>query len=975
MFNSLKVLLLLALMGFVSVVSAENSNDLANGIKNRITGIVLDKSTGDPLPGANVMIKGTTVGVAANLKGEFSLPKMPQGTYTLTVRFVGYEEKETVVELKDHSIYVEIALEVVVLEGQEVKVTAQAKGQMDAINQMVNSNKITNVVSSDRLNEIPDANAAESIGRLPGVAIQRNGGEASEVIIRGLQSGYTTVSVDGIRMASTSENRGVGITSISPSMLDGIELAKAITPDMDGDATAGAINFKIKQAPSGLKMSALLQGGFNSYDNTFGMPKIDFSVSNRFFNDKLGVFSQLSFFGANRGTDTFTAEYDELGQVNETHLTPPLQVKSVTLGKHLETRNRYGFSLVLDYKLPNGKLFFKNFSSRMTSESINMGNDYALDNLWMSPTAKASRDVKADDIVTSLAGEHKLFGGLLDWSMSYSYSIYNSPNIWELKPELRNGNMLQAVKEDGNDLRGPDDIPSYLDNTDSDIMTLRYTRHETKKTEAGEFSTKINMEIPFKFSDMVSGTVKFGGKYSRNDRSRFDTKSIVFLRKDADRINDLKSDYPYLQWSDFQSTRDYITMTTFMDESRTTRDFFGKEYSLYFPIDVELTDKFMTDVRKYSMEYLDGRKDNYDNTEQYYATYLMSEINVTNQLTFILGGRYEKTSHDYDKVFFMRLDRAAGVDEPLFEQGEYKYLTAHETRENWLPMFHIKYKPLDWMDVRFAVTKTLKRPGYLKLSPKVQLDLTKKRGYFSNPNLKVQEAINVDLYTSFYSNHIGLITVGGFYKQINNLIYYRSFTALSDEEAQAYHPDLKKFASIRTYDNVDGYNTWLKGVEFEWQTRFWYLPFPFDGLVLSLNFSYIQSESVMPIFKKTKLPGFPPKYENERLDTKTRMPGQKDYLGNMSIGYDYKGFSTRISALYQGPTYGNNRYSVKNYTTEELFRWDVKVTQEIFERMKLMFDFNNITNWPDMVTNELWGYTKKREEYGWQGSMGVRYSF
>ncbi len=73
------------------------------------------------------------------------------------------------------------------IQGEVVVVTAQAAGQNEAINTQLSSQQIVSVVSAARIQELPDANAAESVGRLPGVSILRNGGEGSEVVIRGLQ--------------------------------------------------------------------------------------------------------------------------------------------------------------------------------------------------------------------------------------------------------------------------------------------------------------------------------------------------------------------------------------------------------------------------------------------------------------------------------------------------------------------------------------------------------------------------------------------------------------------------------------------------------------------------------------------------------------------------------------------------------------------------------------------------------------------
>ena len=87
-----------------------------------------------------------------------------------------------------------------VIGGEQITVTAQAEGQMAAINQQLSARTITNVVSSARIQELPDANAAESVGKLPGVAILRSGGEGNKVIIRGLSPQYNNIKINGVKM-------------------------------------------------------------------------------------------------------------------------------------------------------------------------------------------------------------------------------------------------------------------------------------------------------------------------------------------------------------------------------------------------------------------------------------------------------------------------------------------------------------------------------------------------------------------------------------------------------------------------------------------------------------------------------------------------------------------------------------------------------------------------------------------------------
>ncbi len=86
--------------------------------------------------------------------------------------------------------------------GEEVVVTGIARGQLAAINQQVNSNTIVNVVSKERMQELPDQNAAEAVGRLPGVSVVRAGGEGTMVTLRGMAPRLNLVTINGARVPS-----------------------------------------------------------------------------------------------------------------------------------------------------------------------------------------------------------------------------------------------------------------------------------------------------------------------------------------------------------------------------------------------------------------------------------------------------------------------------------------------------------------------------------------------------------------------------------------------------------------------------------------------------------------------------------------------------------------------------------------------------------------------------------------------------
>ena len=221
-----------------------------------IQGRVKDAQTGEALPSANVTLSGTGLGAAADVNGRYIIRNVPPGPYTLRVSYIGYKTAEVAIEVKEGATLTrDFQLESVAIKGEGIVITAQASGQDQAINHQLVAPQILSVVSAARIQELPDANAAESVGRLPGVSILRSGGEGTQVVVRGLQPKYNAILVDGVRMASSSAgDRSTDLSMISPNMLEDIEVTKTVTPDQDADVLGGTVNFKMQHSPCKSKL-------------------------------------------------------------------------------------------------------------------------------------------------------------------------------------------------------------------------------------------------------------------------------------------------------------------------------------------------------------------------------------------------------------------------------------------------------------------------------------------------------------------------------------------------------------------------------------------------------------------------------------------------------------------------------------------------------------------------------------------------
>ncbi|MBD3287812.1 TonB-dependent receptor [candidate division KSB1 bacterium] len=969
--------------------SAVNQRKASGSGRGKISGSVEDGKTGDVLPGANVFIEGTSLGAATNLEGYFYIPNLLPGTYTVTAKYIGYaSQSKTVQIMPGENVKLNFELEYVVVEGDEVTVTAQAEGQMAAINQQISSARIMNVVASDRIQEIPDANAAESVGRLPGVSIQRSGGEADGIVIRGMADGFNTVSIDGVKMPSTSESRGVGLAFISPNMLDGIELTKALTPDMEGDATGGAVNFILKDAPVGLQVQLALKGGYSGLNSEFGMPKGDLSVSNRFFNNRLGVFAQLSAHQDDRSTDYFDANYRHATGYIEDQ-PGEAKISSFALRNIDRIRNRYGFTLVFDYRLPGGKISIKNFASQLDEiRTIRESRADPQSSLGGVDFLHQRVESKRRNISNSLSGMHSLFGGQFDWTLAHSLTESETPTSWGIEFESN----YSAYTGTLDDLMLPPD--QIADMFDYDLSRVRWNSDwvNYNADEAREISSEINYEIPFNISKSLSGKFKVGAKFRQHNRESdsehwlsdvqgaggYDEqgrllRDEVFGDRDLDLVNDV-----------------YPALSNFLDESVEASDLLEKHGFLMLSNhnDMKKIADFYSvskdsELPAYMKEYLPHDTNDYENVSRYGAGYLMTQLNIGKKLTFIPGVRFEHVDHEFDTYY---INYRSHMHRYKREQGYKKELGSKQSNAKWLPMFHLRYRLTGWSDIRFAATKTLRRPNYLDYSPQLYLNNQGSSISRGNPELKVQTSQNYDLHASFYSNMVGLFTVGGFYKEIDDLIYRVSSTVhwgdsipnLPSEEFLGYNPD-RDFIGWSLSEPINNKPTaYVRGIEFEWQTRFWYLPSPFNGLVLNTNIAFIDSETKYPRYVATG--GTPPFYR-DKVDSliyrSNQLIGQADVVGNVSLGYDIGGFSARLSFYYQGNTLAraDRVFTIQDNYRDNIKRWDLKIRQKVTPDLELFFDLNNITDHPDVTKYNIVDYLRSQENYGWQGHLGIRYTF
>lgn len=253
----MKYYLLLAYFVGVSMsVFSQNSS---------IKGKVIDEKTGETLPGAAVVIKGTITGAQTDLDGNFSINNVAPGKYTLECKLISYNTKniEGVVVKSNEPTYLTISIgsadnELGVVE---VTTTVSKESTSGLLLMQKNSATVQDGVSSESIKRTPDRSTSDVLKRVSGASIQDN----KFAIIRGLNDRYNAAYINGAPLPSSESDRKAFSFDIFPSnMLDNLVIIKTATPDLPGEFAGGVIQINTKNIPEKNFQSVAIGGGYNT---------------------------------------------------------------------------------------------------------------------------------------------------------------------------------------------------------------------------------------------------------------------------------------------------------------------------------------------------------------------------------------------------------------------------------------------------------------------------------------------------------------------------------------------------------------------------------------------------------------------------------------------------------------------------------------------------------------------------------------
>lgn len=704
-----------------------------SSVAGTIKGFVTDSKTGEPLVGATVILEKTKYGSSVNLDGSFEIKGLPAGNYICKIQYIGYSVDRKIFSIKDNQAIVKLdfRLSENANELQEIVVAGSADKETDnsARKSEQKSDNVVNIISAKTIQLLPDITVGNILQRVSGVSVVRNStGDGQYAVIRGMDKRYNYTSINGVKIPSPdNKNRYVPMDIFPADLLERLEVVKALTPNMEGDAIGGAMNMVMKSVPDYLTLSATASGGysqlFNSQDfSGFSTSNVNFkspaeiygnltpakvtdfsvqnlqyskvanpingllslSVGNRIFNHKLGFLFGGSYQHTYRGSNSLFFSLN--GQPSPDPTPNTALIESVQQRVYSNEQARLGLNLKFDY-------------------AFNKNNKLSLYNLFMQLDDWQHRHILTNQLTlvgdvgnndrsmfrrqniynTTLQGDHNLTGKLkLNWSAVYSLATSKTPDWTDQSLTYRtsqgaDGKIAQSA--------------TYIDNV-SHIWT-----HNEDKDLTGYLNLTYNLNSHIEFAS--------GGMYRNKDRSNY--------------------------------YNNYTLATVLPGGDRQI--FKGIEKTIFT-------------FRPESYAYADSTNaNNYTAKEQISAGYIQGKLNT--QKWQILGGvRVESTNQSYVSQLPVT---ATG------KMGNISYMDV-------LPSLHLKYKLSGTQNLRLSYFKGISRPGYFEIVP-----ASFPGEYFNesgNYNLKHTIADNIDIrYEAFPKGNEQLL-IGAFFKNIKNPIEY-----------------------------------------------------------------------------------------------------------------------------------------------------------------------------------------------------------
>lgn len=804
---------------------------------------------------------------------------------------------------------------------EHVEVVGQAASIDQALKEQRNSDNIESVVHADGVAQLPDANVAEAVQRLPGISVERDQGEGRFVSVRGLGPDLNSVTINGTLVPSPqSARRAVALDVLPSELVQSLSVIKTLTPDMDANSLGGTVDVQSLSAfdHKGLFYTGTSEAGYNQNTHQTSS-KFSGAISDRFSLgdgiDNFGVAAALSWNKRDFGSDN--VETGGAWDFND-----GARLNSFEQRVYDISRERTGGGLNFDYKPDDDtQLYLRTLYSRFkdsetrNSTSLEFDKPQAAGELGK---AKAKRKLKQREETQEI--QSYVFGGermLGLWTLSgqagYSRSSEDSPGHIAGATFKGNSSFPNSGFYDTEKPR-PIIGAGFYDPSNFTLDKVDWEEQDTRDTEK---NLRLDLARDYDVEGYAS-QVKFGGKVSRRNKDN-DLNAWVYKDFDDAGFNDAQ-----LNMTPFDKGNVHYQLGQFGPgiSGGAIKDLIGG-----------------LNPGDYYDEQ-ESRANDFKMREDINAAYVMNTVDI-DDWRFIAGMRYEGTEFEA---------KGTGVRDGAFEAQD-----TQRDYHHWLPGLHARYQLDKNTQLRAAWTNAVVRPTFGQLAPGFVID--DGEASFGNPNLKPLESSNFDLGIEHYMGQAGTVSAFLFYKDIKNFVYNNDLAGSGE---------WVDFTEAHTYANGDSAK--LYGLELAYSQKFDWLPAPWNGLLLGANTTFSRSSASIEGFDQGT-------GRNRKRDID--LPNQSDTVGNLMLGWEDDTLSLRLSANYKSQYLyelaGISDKAHDLHVDAQTFV-DFSARYSLTKNLQVSFEAQNLTDQPYFVYSGHRRYNNQYEEYGPTYSLGLTFT-
>lgn len=878
-----------------------------------ISGRVIDSWQGSPLGGVTVLVRGTTLGTTTDSAGNYTVGKVPPGTYAVVFSRSGYT-KATLGEVRvvagqktpaDYSLKPEF-YEMEAFEAVAEPVLDQG---MDIIIERQKDVVLVDALGSDMLSKLGVSDAAEALTKVTGASIV----DGKFAVIRGLSDRYTSATLNSMEIPSADPYRKSAQLDLFPSsMIERIEVNKTFTPDQPGGFTGGSVNIVTKTIPEQFFFKMSVGASFNTQStgkeiltspggktDWLGMDDGTRALPAGLENDqRVPTLAQANANLAQRALLNAQTRSFTLKQMAPTKETAPFnQSFSLAQGDRFKLgEGEMGYYATLSYDrkytgyengqyeryIPNGGGTYRTKVVANQSKGVDEVS-------WGAAVGLGYRMGEANQLsftfLNTQTGENSAYRikGLNDVDFNSVYEAttlqYTERNLRSFLfggkhdfASLKNFNLdwnvsYTTTTQEDPDLRVMAGLHSpagtYFDNSIYPQQPSRFWRN----LEENNINYRVDGTLPFSNWTSEEGKIKFGMNTSLSHRD-FKQTGFAYLSQSA-----------FDAWA--SSGGDFADLLYVMEDETNHRFFY---------------------IRRETPNVYKG-------DQKLNAGYGMMELPVHDRLKFIGGARLETTD--------LSVDSSGGA---FFASTARSSILQHDV----LPALGLIYNPITNMNIRLHYSETVARPTYREIANVATFDYIGGEILVGNPDLKLTAVKNYDVRVEWFPQPGNVFSIGAFYKELARPIELYYLTLDRDQSS---------------YTNRE--SATVIGWEAEARVNLGMLKDDLKNFTIGVNYAWIYSETSLTATeyknKKTEEPDVP----------STRpMYDQSPFILNADMTYDNPRSRTTVTLSYNMT---GQRLAVANPLGPDVYErpgdsLDLSISQGLSEHWKLRFNAKNLLN-------------------------------